>query len=282
LKKLLVYIILTRSLVLFSQTFSDFTNEQLRDDIEYVYNSIKLIHPNSDGLSLDSKTELLASITNEYYSEADAFFVLNKLLNHLNDGHSNIKFSSTRAKDIMKYAKFFPYELDFFDSTAVIVGHINGVNSDVIGKEISLVLDGDIENPIFLNDSIVIENSSRNVNASVLIENLEIGEHTIAITVWDVHGNVTTEEIIVNVGSNREINVSPNPVEDKLQVEIQQTILDRPYNIDFSITNPSGVILIDQQENMSGGPVWVNRIPLRPRQHTEESLFLRGGPIRVN
>jgi len=151
-KKLLIYIMLAQTFGLCSQTFSDYSGEEIRADIEYVYNSVKKIHPNSEGLSLDAKTKLLESVSGDFYSESDAFFILNGLLKKLNDGHSNIKFASPRARDIIRFGEFFPYELEFFDSTAVVIGHINGIHADAVGKEIFKIAMKDGENNDSLED----------------------------------------------------------------------------------------------------------------------------------
>lgn len=135
-KRVTVYIILFQSLTVWGQSFSDYTGDEIREDIQFIYQSIKQIHPNSESLSLENIEELKSSLDNEFYSESDAFFIFNGILKQLNDGHSNVKFSSSRAKVLLRHGTFFPYELEFFDSTAVVIGHINGIAADAIGKEI--------------------------------------------------------------------------------------------------------------------------------------------------
>ena len=126
------------------------------------------------------------------------------------------------------------------------------VPKELIGEEILLILDEDIQNPIILNDSILIEKTSKNVNASITLNDLTIGEHSIEIVVWDIHGNVSSKEIIINVGDEREISVSPNPLENELKIEFKQTILNQPYIMELSLSDPNGTILIEQEEKMSG------------------------------
>ncbi len=79
---------------------------------------------------------LVHQLNSEMYSETDAFFIFNGLLKQLNDGHSNVKFSEERTKQFIKYGTFFPYELEFFDSTAVVTGSISDGNKQFYRREI--------------------------------------------------------------------------------------------------------------------------------------------------
>ena len=136
LKQLIFYISIFQGISSLGQSFSDFTQEEIKEDIEFVFNSIQNVHPDSNILSLETKEHIISSLNSQFYSESDAFFILNGFLKKLNDGHSNIKFSSVRARQLIRHGVFFPYELEFFDSTAVVVGHINGLETDAIGNEI--------------------------------------------------------------------------------------------------------------------------------------------------
>ena len=116
--------------------FSDFTENEIKEDINFLYEQLMVIHPNSSEMD-SSKVEVIkSSLHSEHYSESDAFFIFNGMLKLLNDGHSNVKFSEDRISDIIKYGEFFPFELEFFDSTAVVIGTIGNLYEEVHRREI--------------------------------------------------------------------------------------------------------------------------------------------------
>jgi hypothetical protein len=119
-----------------TQSFSDFSKKDVYSDIEFLFSHLQEIHPNSSEVD-SSKVEIIKSgLKSEYYSESDAFFIFNGFLKLLNDGHSNVKFSSERTKEIIQYGEFFPYQLQFFDSTAVVTGTIGLRYEEVQRREI--------------------------------------------------------------------------------------------------------------------------------------------------
>lgn len=131
-----ILFILFLSLAGSTQSYSDFSKDDIFSDIEFLFSHLSEIHPDCSGMSL-SKLELIKSeLNSEYYSESDAFFIFNGMLKLLNDGHSNVKFSSERTKNFILHGEFFPYELEFFDSTAVVIGTIGSRFEEVHRREI--------------------------------------------------------------------------------------------------------------------------------------------------
>lgn len=119
-----------------AQVFSDFSKAEIAEDLRFLYANLGAIHPNSSGINELELELLISELSINSYSESDAFFIFNGLLKQLNDGHSNVKFSKSRISEFIGLEEFFPYELEFFDSTAVVTGVIGGMESDIERREI--------------------------------------------------------------------------------------------------------------------------------------------------
>lgn len=69
-----------------------------------------------------------------------------------------------------------------------------------IGHNMELVIDGDMSNPINLNDNFqYIFGSYREGGVTYPFQNLAFGKHELAFRVWDVNGNSTTKTLQFNV-----------------------------------------------------------------------------------
>ncbi len=131
---IILFVIISNST--WSQSFSDFSRQEIVEDLQFLYTNLKAIHPNSASISELERDALESELKVEAYSESDAFFIFNGLLKQLNDGHSNVKFSKSRISELIADGEFFPYELEFFDSTAVITGVIGGLEAKLERREI--------------------------------------------------------------------------------------------------------------------------------------------------
>jgi len=89
------------------------------------------------------------------------------------------------------------------------------------GKFISLVLDGDEENPIILNDYYeTVSGSLTEGEIEYSMQDLSVGTHTLAFKVWDNYNNSSEAELYFTVESSNALQFSeplnfPNPFSEK-------------------------------------------------------------------
>ncbi len=94
------------------------------------------------------------------------------------------------------------------------------ISNASIGHDIVLVIDGDESNQIILNDFYCADlNTYISGTLQYTIQNLEEGEHTLTVTVWDTRNNVSEEDITFVVANSKSITLSqlynyPNPMTD--------------------------------------------------------------------
>ncbi len=124
------------------------------------------------------------------------------------------------------------------------------LNKTSLGKETKMIINKDYSNPIFLLDRMLLENnSSKNVSAIIELKDLAIGSNTIEFSTWDVYGIGSTKIVELNTGFAVDISVFPNPVADKLTIEIKNTILVEDYEVELNIYNGIGKQI--SQKNIS-------------------------------
>ncbi|HZH69950.1 MAG TPA: type IX secretion system sortase PorU, partial [Flavobacteriaceae bacterium] len=94
----------------------------------------------------------------------------------------------------------------------------NGINTaSGIGHDIIAILDGDVENPIVLNEYYQADvDSYQNGSLSYNLRDLEEGLHTLTLRAWDVYNNSSTAEIQFVVAGSNELKIErvlnyPNP-----------------------------------------------------------------------
>jgi len=106
--------------------------------------------------------------------------------------------------------------------TPVLVAKIfdeSGINTSLnaIGHDISLVIDGDLSNPISLNEFYTTESDDfTNGIVSFELPELELGSHTVTFTAWDTHNNSSTQTLSLFVEEDSGFKISdvlnyPNP-----------------------------------------------------------------------
>jgi hypothetical protein len=151
---------------------------------------------------------------------------------------SNDKVSSS----ILFYA-------DLYDESG-----INTVGTG-IGHDIVAILDNDYSNPIVLNDYYISRlNSYQNGQVLYPINNLEPGEHTISIKVWDIQNNSTVAEITFYVEEGFEITAVhnvPNPVEFETVFEIAHNLPGKSFITTIEIYNLRGLLIYKIEDNTS-------------------------------
>jgi hypothetical protein len=94
----------------------------------------------------------------------------------------------------------------------------NGINTaSGIGHDIIAILDGDVENPIVLNEYYQADvDSYQKGSLSYNLRDLEEGLHTLTLRAWDVYNNSSTAEIQFVVAGSNELKIErvlnyPNP-----------------------------------------------------------------------
>lgn len=123
------------------------------------------------------------------------------------------------------------------------------LNNSIIGKETKMFVNGDFENPIYLKDSLfLIDSSSKNVGANLRLENLRVGVNTVEIWTWDIDGLGTKRVIEINTGFALQINLYPNPIKDKLEIKIDQTLVGEEYNFKIQILDVLGKEVFTREE----------------------------------
>lgn len=88
-----------------------------------------------------------------------------------------------------------------------------------IGHNMTLVIDEDFDNPVIVNNLFRYNPGSFNEGSLSYPLNLERGEHTAQLKVWNINNISTTASITFNIGSSQDpaifdIRAYPNPVRD--------------------------------------------------------------------
>lgn len=126
----------------------------------------------------------------------------------------------------------------------------SGINTaGGIGHDIVAVLDGDVSNPIVLNDYYQTElDSYTNGNLHFPLRDLKAGIHTLTFTVWDVYNNATTNEIQFLVVGNETITVTnvlnyPNPCVNYTEFWFTHNKPNEPLEIQVQVLTITGKIV---------------------------------------
>ena len=121
-----------------------------------------------------------------------------------------------------------------------------------IGHDIVATLDNDFSKPMILNDFYQSElNSYQNGQILFPLNNLDPGEHTISVKVWDVQNNSTVKEISFIVEDGFEITSVinyPNPVSFNTTFEITHNLPGDIFNTTIEIFNLRGFKIYEINE----------------------------------
>lgn len=136
-----------------------------------------------------------------------------------------------------------------------IVSDENGINASGagIGHDITLTLNSS-KNPIILNNYLTYDkNSYKSGVIKYQMNDLEEGDYTLTIKVWDLLNNSTTQTLHFTVDNNTEPEVEefivyPNPARENITLRV---VHDRPETIQsfrFLLYNLSGALIFQSDE----------------------------------
>lgn len=146
------------------------------------------------------------------------------------------------------------------DANPVLLADIfdfSGINTvgNGIGHDITAVLDGNTANPYVLNDFYEAKKDdyTRGV-VSFPLYNLEKGEHTLTLKVWDVFNNSTESTITFVVADENEFTISdystyPNPFSSNTDIYFQHNKVNQDLDVMLEIYSITGTLVYRFQEN---------------------------------
>ncbi|MBW4360179.1 type IX secretion system sortase PorU [Flavobacterium taihuense] len=134
----------------------------------------------------------------------------------------------------------------------------SGINTAAgIGHDITAVLDGDISNPIVLNDyyQTEIDNYTKG-NLHFPFRNLKVGLHTITFTVWDVYNNPTTSEIQFLVVGNETVTLTnvlnyPNPCVNYTEFWFTHNKPNEPLEVQVQVLTITGKVVWTKNQTIT-------------------------------
>ena len=126
----------------------------------------------------------------------------------------------------------------------------NGINTaSGIGHDIVAILDGDVSNPMILNDYYQTElDDYTNGNLRFPLRNLSVGMHTISFTAWDVYNNPITSEIQFVVVGDESLTLShvlnyPNPFSTYTQFWFSHNKPYEPLEVQIQVMTITGKVV---------------------------------------
>lgn len=134
----------------------------------------------------------------------------------------------------------------------------SGINTaGGIGHDIVAVLDGDISNPIVLNDYYQTELDSYSTgNLHFPLRNLKTGLHTITFTVWDVYNNATSSEIQFLVVGNETVTLTnvlnyPNPCVNYTEFWFTHNKPNEPLEVQIQVLTITGKVVWTKNQTIT-------------------------------
>ena len=216
-------------------------------DISYEYELGKI---NMYAVNLDSTLEAIGNYANLTIGGTDPFSIGN---------------------DEAPLAELFMDDKSFIDggftgATTLFIAELfddNGINlsSTGIGHEITLIIDGDIENTIILNSYYTTgldEYRSGRVEYELL--NLEEGNHHLKFTAWDTHNNPVIKELNFIVGTNMTFYTYPNPFEDEASLVIDHGGVGKSLVVDVTIIDDKGIAMLKESYSYIEAPSVIDNI----------------------
>jgi hypothetical protein len=126
----------------------------------------------------------------------------------------------------------------------------NGINTaSGIGHNIVAILDGDVSNPMILNDYYQTElDDYTNGNLRFPLRNLSEGIHTISFTAWDVYNNPVTSEIQFVVVGDESLTLThvlnyPNPFSTYTQFWFSHNKPHEPLEVQVQVMTITGKVV---------------------------------------
>ncbi|MBB6462054.1 type IX secretion system sortase PorU [Flammeovirga kamogawensis] len=196
-------------------------------DIRYAYGTAKLSfyanNPLTDAVGSD--VDIIIGGTSSNPVEDNVAPDINMYFN----GDSNVR---TIPPDSYLYA-------EFFDESGI---NISGIGA---GHDIKLSMDGGIEEWI-LNDYLMPKEGLENTYSLVFpINDLEEGEHSFTLEVWDVLNNRAEKKINVIVSPISELQITeliayPNPVDEDVDIRFSNNVLGQDIVVTSNIIAMNG------------------------------------------
>ena len=126
----------------------------------------------------------------------------------------------------------------------------NGINTaSGIGHDIVAILDGDVSNPMILNDYYQTKlDDYTNGNLRFPLRNLSPGIHTISFTAWDVYNNPVTSEIQFVVVGDESLTLThvlnyPNPFSTYTQFWFSHNRPYEPLDVQVQVMTITGKVV---------------------------------------
>jgi len=126
----------------------------------------------------------------------------------------------------------------------------NGINTaSGIGHDIVAILDGDVSNPMILNDYYQTKlDDYTNGNLRFPLRNLSPGIHTISFTAWDVYNNPVTSEIQFVVVGDESLTLThvlnyPNPFSTYTQFWFSHNRPYEPLDVQIQVMTITGKVV---------------------------------------
>ena len=134
---------------------------------------------------------------------------------------------------------------------------LSGINTvgNGIGHDITAVLDGNTSNPYVLND--FYEAKKDNYTEGIIrfpFYNMEKGEHSLTLKVWDVFNNSSEATISFVVSDENEFTIAdyityPNPFSSSTDIYFQHNKPNQNLDVDLRIYSITGVLVKQFEEN---------------------------------
>lgn len=133
--------------------------------------------------------------------------------------------------------------VQFYSETGI------NVSGNVVGHDLTAVLDNNVQNPYILNDFYeTLPNTYQHGFASFPVTGLSVGKHTLTVKAWDVNdnsgtGTVEFEVIDSNVVKVLNISTYPNPFRDVTHFVFDHNHPGEQLDVNINIYNTSGVLV---------------------------------------
>lgn len=180
----------------------------------------------------------------------------NNLLLDASGGEQNIKIGGTAstikidddAPEINLYMDDFSFQNgDIVSSSPILLAELydrSGINISTagLGHEIVAILDNDAANALILNDFYTSNlDDYKNGLVRFPFKDLDEGEHTLTLRVWDTHNNVNEASIKFVVDYNvATVYTYPNPMTNIANFVIEHSREGIEVDVIIDIINPSG------------------------------------------
>lgn len=185
-----------------------------------------------------------------YYAYNDSVDAQGYFNNFYIGGSSNATVSDSKGPDIELYLNSESFkDGDVVSASSVLIANIKdetGINTagTGIGHDITAVLDGDNSNVLVLNDYFQASKDKYTEGTIVFpLNDLEEGEHTLIIKVWDVMNNSSEKEIRFVVKDDFRIEgvvCYPNPMVERTNFVFTHNQPDKSFDVTLEVFQSSG------------------------------------------